>query len=131
MNISSSVGQASMFGQLSNSNVNINPNAPVKPPVRPVEPVTVSESPKESSSGKISQKIVIDEQAIAIFEQNEIEQSPNYLAAQAQSKKENFSSTGQDQPLPKNETAVASYQAVSNLSQRESVQQLFGVDLFA
>mgnify|MGYP000636146803 CR=1 FL=1 len=48
-----------------------------------------------------------------------------------QSNNESSSSASQDQPSAKNETAVANYQAVGNLAQRESVQKLFGVDLFA
>ena len=38
---------------------------------------------------------------------------------------------GYDQPSSQNRTAVSAYKQVDNLAQRENVQQLFGVDLFA
>ena len=121
MNISSSVGQ------LSTSNVSANPNAPIKNSVRSVEPVVVSEIEQEQSSKRQAiPSIVIDEQAIALYEQSQAS-----LSTKAQPSSESFSSENQDQPSAKNETAVANYQAVGNLAQRESVQKLFGVDLFA
>lgn len=36
-----------------------------------------------------------------------------------------------DRPSNQNLNAVAAYQSVNNIAQRDSVQQLFGVDLFA
>ncbi|WDE13656.1 hypothetical protein [Thalassomonas haliotis] len=36
-----------------------------------------------------------------------------------------------DRPSNQNLSAVAAYQSVNNIAQRDSVQQLFGVDLFA
>ena len=123
MNISSSVGQTAMFGQLSTSNVSNKPNTPIKDSVRAV----VSETEQEQASNKqVTPSIVIDEQAIALFEQSQASFSSN-----AQSSNESASSASKDQPSAKNETAVASYQAVGNLAQRESVQKLLGVDLFA
>ena len=127
MNISSSVGQAAMFGQLSTSNVSANPTTPLKSEVRKGEAL-VSDIEKDQPSNKQAKpSIVIDEQAIALFEQNKFEQSQ----VSEQSREQNTSSASQDQPSAKNETAVASYQAVGDLAQRESVQKLFGVDLFA
>jgi len=123
MNISSSVGQTAMFGQLPTSNVSNKLNTPIKDSVRAV----VSETEQEQASNKqVTPSIVIDEQAIALFEQSKASLSSN-----AQSSNGSVFSANQDQPSAKNETAVASYQAVGNLAQRESVQKLLGVDLFA
>lgn len=36
-----------------------------------------------------------------------------------------------DQPSQRNQTAVSTYQNVNNLSQREDIKSVFGVDLFA
>jgi len=126
MNISSPVGQ------LSTSRVSANPNAPIKNSMRSVEPVVGSEIEQAQSSNKqATPSIVIDEQAIALFEKNQAEQNQASLATQAQTRNDSYYSENQDQPLAKNETAIANYQAVGNLAQRESVQKLFGVDLFA
>ena len=130
MNISSS------FNAPLTSGVSHNSNAPIKNSVRSVEPVVVSDIEKEQSSNNPAKsRVVIDEQAIALFEQNQVEQNQASFSATAPSSKENSffegSSTSQSQLSVKNETAVANYQAVGNLAQRESVQKLFGVDLFA
>ncbi len=102
------------------SGVNNKPTTPIKNSVHTSEPI--SEVDQEQSSNKQkATSIVIDEQAIALFEENQA----------SQSSKKSASFTSQDQPSAQNETAVASYQAVGNLAQRESVQKLLGVDLFA
>jgi len=101
------------------SGINNKPNTPIKSSERSAEPVSQVEQSQEKPS------IVIDEQAIALFKENEKSQIGN------NSFSSDNDSASQDQPSAKNETAVASYQAVGNLAQRESVQQLFGVDLFA
>ena len=119
MNISSS------FSPPVTSGINNKPIAPIKNSERVVESAPKVEQ-EQSPNTQTQPSIVIDEQAIALFEQNQASQS-----ASAQPSENSFSSASQDQPSAKNETAIASYQAVGNLSQRESVQQLFGVDLFA
>ncbi|MBL4942033.1 MAG: hypothetical protein JKY81_10265 [Colwellia sp.] len=99
-------------------------NIQVNKPVRTAESELVAKGEREQPSSKQAQpSIVIDEQAIALFKESQA-----ILSTQT---KTSSGSANQDRPLAKNETAVASYQAVSNLAQRESVQQLFGVDLFA
>lgn len=122
MNISSSINSPLTSG------VNNNPSAPKKISTRSAEPVSEIEQ-NQSSNKQAKPSIVIDEQAIALFEQDQVS------TTQAQSNKESFSfeksSANQDQPSAKNETAVASYEAIDNLAKRESVQKLFGVDLFA
>ena len=119
MNISNSFSSPLTSGVSNNSKA----IAPIKNSVRSAEPVAEIEQ-DQSSNKQATPSIVIDEQAIALFEQNQ-------ASIESQTSKESFSSDNQDQPSAKNETAVASYQAVGNLAQRESVQKLFGVDLFA
>ncbi len=114
----------SSFSSPLTSGVNNKLNTPIKESVRSADPAEVEQ--EQSSNKQAKSSIIIDEQAIALFEQ-----SQSSAPIQAQSNKDSFSSAGQDQPSAKNETAVASYQTVGNLAQRESVQQMFGVDLFA
>ena len=113
MNITNAVSQTQTFA------VNNKTNTLAKPSARVAESVSHVDS-EQLPNKKEKQSIVFDEQAIALFEQEK-----------SQTATANFSSTEQDKPSLKNETAVASYQAINNLSQRESVQQLFGVDVFA
>lgn len=119
MNVSSSLSSPLTYG------VSNKPSTPIKNSVRSAEPVSEIEQ-NQSSNKQAIPSIVIDEQAIALYEQSQSSASINVPPS-----KESFSSASQDQPSAKNETAVASYQAVGNLAKRESVQQLFGVDLFA
>lgn len=113
MNISNAVGQTPTFA------VNNKTNTLAKSSESTVDRVTKVDS-EQPPKKQAKPSIVYDEQAIALFEQ----QKPPTANA-------SFSSTEQDQPSTHNETAVASYQAVNNLAKRESVQQLFGVDVFA
>ncbi|NQY89262.1 MAG: hypothetical protein HRT51_16240 [Colwellia sp.] len=122
MHISSAVSQNSVFG-LTNQR-----NTSNRTLVRSVAPVDVAKAEQEKLSNKqANQRIVTDEQAIALFEKNKFEEN----VAKPTVSSSTFSATDQDQPSAKNEIAVASYLAVGNLAQRESVQQLFGVDVFA
>lgn len=122
MNISSASSQNSIFGLTNHTNTS------KKPLVRSAEPVAVSKPEQDKLSSKqANQGIVTDQQAIALFEKNQLEAN----AAKSTLTNNSFAATNQDKPSPKNETAVASYQTIGNLAQRESVQQLFGVDIFA
>ena len=122
MEISNSVGQTAQFASISSTNNK--PNSLAKDAVRAVAPET---EPKQSSNTPAQQSIIIDEQAVALYKESQ--QSP--VSNSSSSSSNAFSSANQDQPSAKNATAVASYQAVGDLAKRESVQQLFGVDLFA
>ncbi len=117
------------FSSLVTSGVNSKATAAIKNSQRVAEPVSQVEQ-EQSSNKQAKPSIVLDEQAIALFEQNQAS-----VLTQAQLNNESLdfdnTTTSPDQPSAKNETAVASYQAVGNLAQRESVQQLFGVDVFA
>lgn len=121
MNISSTSSQNSIFGLTNQTNTSI------KPLVRSVDPVTSKTEQEKLGNKQAQQGIIADQQAIALFEKNQFEANAAKFTASSSS----FSATDKDKPSPKNETAVASYQAVGNLAQRESVQQLFGVDVFA
>jgi len=121
MNISNLSSQNSVFG------LNNQQNTSRKPLVRSVES-DVSKVEQEKSLNKQADKgVIADQQAIALFEKNQLEAN----ATKFNSGNDSFSAADKDKPSPKNETAVANYQAVGNLAQRESVQQLFGVDVFA
>lgn len=122
MNISSTSSQNSIFGLTNQTNTS------KKPLVRSVDPVVASKTEQEKLLNKqANQGVIADQQAIALFEKNQFEAN----AAKSTVSSSSYSATDQDKPSPKNQTAVASYQAIGNLAQRESVQQLFGVDIFA
>jgi hypothetical protein len=122
MNISSASSQNSIFGLTNQSNTS---RKPLMPSVDPV----VSKAEQEKSVNKqANENIVVDQQAIALFEKNQFEAN----ATKSNESSSTFAAAAdKDKPSTRNESAVASYQAVGNLAQRESVQQLFGVDIFA
>ncbi len=120
MNVSSPVGQSSRLGPLSTANVAGKSATPIKSSAASPEQQKHS-TVEQSLHSQAQSGIIIDEQAIAFFEQQQHAKSNNHYS----------DSLNQDRPSSKNETAVASYQAVDNLAQRESVHQMFGVDLFA
>lgn len=129
---------SSSFNASLSSGINNKPTTPIKHSQRSGESVaetTAEIKQVQPSSKQTKASIVVNEQAIALFEKNQVEQNQAFQSAQAQLNKNDFSfndsSANKDQPSAKNEIAVASYQAVGNLAQRESVQQLFGVDVFA
>lgn len=119
MNISSASSPNSVFGltkQTSTSKNNL---------MRSIDRTDEAKAEKEKAVQKqFNQDVIADKQAIALFEKSQLE-AKSTLNGNA------YSPTDKDKPSPKNETAVASYQTVGNLAQRESVQQLLGVDLFA
>ncbi|GAA6173026.1 hypothetical protein NBRC116592_26960 [Colwellia sp. KU-HH00111] len=109
------------------SGLNNSPTAPIQNSERSSEGVAEKAQNTQTtapSSKQTTPSIVIDEQAVALYQQS---QSSAQISAQSKQS----ASASQDQPLAKNETAVSSYQAIDNIAKRESVQQLFGVDLFA
>jgi len=130
MHISSTAAQAFRFEQLSKSTLNNQQNSVPKSTEFAVGSATDKKQQaaalKDNQvandlAGQASKSLAINEQAVALFEQSK----------QSQSSQTQFSATSQDKPSAHNETAVASYQTIGNLAQRESVQQLLGVDLFA
>ncbi|WP_448214052.1 hypothetical protein [Colwellia sp. MEBiC06753] len=69
-------------------------------------------------------RVDVDENAIAVLEQQNQQrrQTANQTSEQQ---------AGYDQPSNQNITAISAYRSVDAIEQRESVQQLLGVDLFA
>ena len=122
MNISSASSQNTIFGPTNQSNTSRKPLMPS------VDPVVSTTKQEKLVNKQANESIVVDQQAIALFEKNQFEAN----AAKSTDSGSTFAAAAdKDKPSTRNESAVASYQAVSNLDQRESVKQLFGVDIFA
>lgn len=64
------------------------------------------------------QRFDVDQQALAVVEQED-----------RRGRQQQQNATGYDQPNQQNQTAVAAYESISNLDNRQSIQQLFGIDL--
>lgn len=76
---------------------------------------------------KVSQeRFDVDEQAIALVEQQLSASQSTY-----QNNRQGQSNTAYDEPSQSNQTAVSAYKSVDSIAERESVQQAFGVDLYA
>jgi hypothetical protein len=127
MNISSTSSQNSIFGLTNQTNTSNTSSTSRKPLVSSVDPVVVSATEQDKLLKKeASQGVVVDQQAIALFEKNQFE------ANETKSSETNGTfAADKGKPSSKNEIAVANYQAIDNLAERESVQRLFGVDVFA
>ena len=123
MNISSSVDQTAIFGQIAPTSAGKKPNSLINESARSADSKLEQE---QKSTKQTTPNIVIDEQAIALFKESQASQS-----TLADSKNDSSSFARQDQPTAKNETAVAQYQTIGSLPERESIQKLFGVDLLA
>jgi len=121
------------------SNVNIAPHATQKINPQP-SPEGKSERLENKGGGQQKsnalanernvplERLSADEHAIAAVEQDFNTRS----GTSAHSNSTQFSSSaGYDLPSSRNQGAVAAYQSVDNLAKRDSVQQVFGVDLFA
>ncbi len=86
---------------------------------------------------------IVGADAVAFFQQKEqlTEVENNFLSSstpsdsilnqQASTNQPAGDKTTKEHISSQNQTAVAHYKVVGNLAQRESVQQMFGVDLFA
>lgn len=122
MNIPNSVGSTSAYGKLSTANISHKQNTSINESRDSTDPSKVEQ--ETSSNKQATPNFVIDEQAIALFKENQTLQPS---LTQKNDDKHSFA----NQVSSNNETAVASYQSVNNLAQRESVQKIFGVDLFA
>ncbi|GLX77074.1 hypothetical protein tinsulaeT_04140 [Thalassotalea insulae] len=81
-------------------------------------------TPQKSAEQQRANRLDIDEQAIAIVEREQQNLSVNNQAS-------NSSNTSYDQPSQANQTAVSTYQSVDNIVKRETIEQAFGVDLYA
>lgn len=89
-----------------------------------------NQTQKSQSEIDTRQRLDIDEQAIALIEREPL---PGYNSSDSQqsSSQQNSYNGGYDSPSTQNQSAVAAYQSVDAIAQRDSIQQIFGVDLFA
>lgn len=93
-----------------------------------------SQSQKSQADIDSRQRLDIDEQAIALIERDQRSQfasSNNSQPSNPQSGQSNSYNSSYDSPSNQNQSAVAAYQSVDTIAQRDSIQQIFGVDLFA
>ena len=79
------------------------------------------------------QRLDFDEQAISLIERDQLAQFDSRNAGQSnqQNGQSNNYNSGYDSPSSQNQLAVAAYQSVGAIAQRDDIQQIFGVDLFA
>jgi hypothetical protein len=79
------------------------------------------------------QRLDFDEQAISLIERDQLAQFDSRSTEQSnqQNGQSNNSNSGYDSPSNQNQLAVAAYQSVGAIAQRDDIQQIFGVDLFA
>lgn len=79
------------------------------------------------------QRLDFDEQAISLIERDQLTQFDSRSTEQSnqQNGQSNNSNSGYDSPSNQNQLAVAAYQSVGAIAQRDDIQQIFGVDLFA
>ena len=98
------------------------------------EALSSEESQKSPSDINTRQRLDIDEQAMALIERQPLPPYDSRNSSQ-QSSQQNYQQTstnsGYDTPSSQNKLAVAAYQSVDAIAQRDSIQQIFGVDLFA
>lgn len=90
------------------------------------------DAPTRAQVSRAQASIRFDETAINFIE-NQKDSTSQFKSNQAVSNQENASaqSINKEDISRQNQYAVNSYQGVNNLAQRESVQQMLGVDLFA
>ncbi|WP_077338297.1 hypothetical protein [Pseudocolwellia agarivorans] len=112
----------------------------VKPVVAPVD--ENNQSSKSKNLEKDKSRFDVSEEAIALLEQQaelNSAQSGTGLVARGENSSTNNSASDQqqakssqyDKPSQQNLSAVAAYQSVDNIAQRENIKQFFGVNLFA
>ncbi|MBA6233020.1 MULTISPECIES: hypothetical protein [unclassified Colwellia] len=109
---------------------------------------SAQQTQEQSKQAAQVERFDIDEQALALVEQAQFEnqqaqlnqsssrtslQSNNAFSGQSnpQSADKNGSQASYDSPSKQNQTAIAAYSSIDNIAQRESIKQVFGVDLLA
>lgn len=100
------------------------------------ETLSNEESQTQKSQADIDnrQRLDIDDQAIALIERDQLSQFEsrnNSQRSNQQGEQPNSYNSGYDSPSNQNQSAVAAYQSVDAIAQRDNIQQIFGVDLFA
>jgi hypothetical protein len=94
------------------------------------EALSSEESQKSQSNINTRQRLDIDEQAMAILERQPLPPYDSRNSSQ-QTYQQTSTHSGYDTPSSQNKLAVAAYQSVDAIAQRDSIQKIFGVDLFA
>jgi hypothetical protein len=109
---------------------------------------SAQQTQEQSKQAAQVERFDIDEQALALVEQAQFEnqqaqlnpsssrtslQSNNAFSSQSnpQNADKNVSQASYDSPSKQNQTAIAAYSSIDNIAQRESIKQVFGVDLLA
>ncbi|ASP49149.1 hypothetical protein [Cognaticolwellia beringensis] len=93
-----------------------------------------NQSQKSQADIDSRQRLDIDDQAIALIEREQLPQFESRNNAQRsnhQGAQSNSYNSGYDSPSNQNQSAVAAYQSIGAIAQRDNIQQIFGVDLFA
>lgn len=98
--------------------------------------LTSENNKTQSSQSDVNarQRLDIDEQAIALIEREQLPPSNsrnNEQQSFTPNNQQNSYNSGYDAPSSQNKLAVAAYQSVGAIAQRDNIQQVFGVDLFA
>lgn len=88
-----------------------------------------NQAQKSQADANAQQRFDVDEQAIALIEREQLQPFNN--ASQQQSSGNNNDNSRYDAPSSQNQSAVAAYKSVDSIAQRDNIQQVFGVDLFA
>ncbi|XPF93950.1 hypothetical protein ACM9HF_18355 [Colwellia sp. RE-S-Sl-9] len=112
----------------------------VKPVVAPID--ENNQSSKSKNLEKDKSRFDVSEEAIALLEQQaelNSAQSGTGIVVRGENSSTNNSASDQqqskssqyDKPSQQNLSAVAAYQSVDNIAQRENIKQFFGVNLFA
>ncbi|GAA6205316.1 hypothetical protein [Thalassotalea sp. SU-HH00458] len=78
-----------------------------------------------------NERLDIDPAAIELVEQNQQLNANVDNNAQSRSQAPESQKAGYDQPSQQNLTAVSAYQSIGGIAQRDSIQETFGVDLYA
>jgi hypothetical protein len=89
-----------------------------------------NQAQKSQPDASSPQRFEVDEQAIALIEREQL-QPYNNGSNQKQNTNANDYNSGYDAPSNQNQSAVAAYQSVDSIAQRDNIQQVFGIDLFA
>jgi len=100
------------------------------------ETFNAEESQRQRSQADIDnrQRLDIDEQAIALIEREQsagVDSRNNQSQSNQHNNQQNSYHRAYDAPSNQNQLAVAAYQSVNTIAQRDSIEQVFGVDLFA
>ncbi|PCI63620.1 MAG: hypothetical protein COB35_00865 [Gammaproteobacteria bacterium] len=101
-----------------------------KTPANNQQAKIAAQEEKQTSAAKTVARLDVNEQAIALLDQQAVNKS-GLKSENKSGKNSTFANAGLDQPSKQNLSAINTYQSVNNLTQRENIQSMLGVDLFA